>query len=90
MEKQPPFILVDGSSYLFRAFHALPPLSNSRGEPTGATVGVTIDDGRLIVEPRPRRRYTLDELLAACDAAAEPAGDDRKWLETGPVGNELL
>ncbi|MGD8308918.1 MAG: 5'-3' exonuclease H3TH domain-containing protein, partial [Chromatiales bacterium] len=35
-----PFILVDGSSYLFRAFHALPPLSNSRGEPTGAVVGV--------------------------------------------------
>jgi DNA polymerase I len=35
-----PFILVDGSSYLFRAFHALPPLSTSRGEPTGAVVGV--------------------------------------------------
>jgi len=33
-------VLVDGSSYLFRAFHALPPLTNSRGEPTGAVVGV--------------------------------------------------
>ena len=33
-------ILVDGSSYLYRAFHALPPLSNSRGEPTGAVLGV--------------------------------------------------
>ncbi len=32
--------LVDGSSYLYRAFHALPPLSNSRGEPTGAVYGV--------------------------------------------------
>jgi DNA polymerase I len=32
--------LVDGSSYLYRAFHALPPLSNSRGEPTGAVLGV--------------------------------------------------
>ena len=31
-----PLVLVDGSSYLYRAFHALPPLSNSRGEPTGA------------------------------------------------------
>lgn len=38
--KEAPFILVDGSSYLFRAFHALPPLTNSRGEPTGALVGV--------------------------------------------------
>lgn len=33
-------ILVDGSSYLFRAFHALPPLVNSRGQPTGAVKGV--------------------------------------------------
>ena len=33
-------VLVDGSSYLYRAFNALPPLSNSRGEPTGALLGV--------------------------------------------------
>ncbi|EAT11252.1 DNA polymerase I [Bermanella marisrubri] len=33
-------ILVDGSSYLFRAFHALPPLTNSKGNPTGAVKGV--------------------------------------------------
>lgn len=39
-EKQPPLILVDGSSYLFRAFHALPPLTNSKGQPTGAIKGV--------------------------------------------------
>jgi len=36
----PTLYLVDGSSYLFRAFHAMPPLSNSRGEPTGAVYGV--------------------------------------------------
>lgn len=35
-----PLILVDGSSYLFRAFYALPPLTNSKGEPTGAIYGV--------------------------------------------------
>ena len=39
-EKEPPVILVDGSSYLFRAFHALPPLTNSKGQPTGAVYGV--------------------------------------------------
>jgi len=39
-EAKPPFILVDGSSYLYRAFHALPPLTNSRGEQTGAVYGV--------------------------------------------------
>ncbi len=33
-----PLILVDGSSYLYRAYHAFPPLTNSAGEPTGAIV----------------------------------------------------
>jgi len=35
-----PLVLVDGSSYLYRAFHALPPLTNSKGQPTGAVKGV--------------------------------------------------
>lgn len=35
-----PLVFVDGSSYLYRAFHALPPLSNSKGQPTGAIKGV--------------------------------------------------
>ena len=35
-----PLILVDGSSYLYRAFHALPPLATSKGQPTGAVRGV--------------------------------------------------
>jgi DNA polymerase-1 len=35
-----PFVLVDGSSYLYRAFHALPPLSTAAGQPTGAVLGV--------------------------------------------------
>ena len=40
MPKPKDLVLVDGSSYLFRAFHALPPLVNSRGQPTGAVKGV--------------------------------------------------
>jgi DNA polymerase I len=40
MPRTPDLVLVDGSSYVYRAFHALPPLSNSRGEPTGAVLGV--------------------------------------------------
>ncbi len=46
-------VLIDGFSYLFRAFHALPPLSNSRGEPTGAVVGVLQMIQRLLVEVQP-------------------------------------
>ncbi len=47
-------VLVDGSSYLFRAFHALPPLTNSKGEPTGAVVGVVNMLRKLVNEYRPR------------------------------------
>src|SRR6476659_6366486 len=36
----PKLVLIDGSSYLYRAFHALPPLTNAAGEPTGALFGV--------------------------------------------------
>ena len=40
LSKDRPVVLVDGSSYLFRAFHALPPLTTSNGQPTGAVKGV--------------------------------------------------
>ncbi len=48
-----PFILVDGSSYLYRAFHALPPLLNSQGQPTGAAYGVINMLRKLINEYAP-------------------------------------
>ena len=53
MTKTKPFILVDGSSYLFRAYHALPPLTNSNGEPTGAIVGVLNMLRRLMDQYQP-------------------------------------
>ena len=48
-------VLVDGSSYLYRAFHALPPLSNSRGEPTGAVLGVINMLNKMVKEEAPER-----------------------------------
>lgn len=48
-----PLILVDGSGYLFRAYHALPKLSNSKGEATGALVGVLAMLRKLIEEHHP-------------------------------------
>lgn len=56
----------------------------------GAKVGLAVDNGRLVVEPKPRPRYTLDELLAQCDASAELTTEDRNWLEARPIGSELL
>lgn len=48
-----PLVLIDGTSYLYRAFHALPPLSNSRGEPTGAVYGVINMLRKLIKDTHP-------------------------------------
>jgi antitoxin ChpS len=60
----------------------------------GARVGIAIQSGRLIVEPRPRRRYTLDELLALCDPKARrskrTSKQEREWLNGKPVGGELI
>lgn len=50
-----PFVLVDGSSYLFRAYHALPPLTTSKGQPTGAIYGVMNMLRRLLKDYRPER-----------------------------------
>ena len=53
MSKNSTLYLVDGSSYLYRAFHALPNLTNSRGEPTGALLGVANMLKRLLKEDDP-------------------------------------
>jgi antitoxin ChpS len=56
----------------------------------GAAVGLTVQNGRLIVEARPRRRYTLDELLAQCHPSARRREDDRQWVSDKPAGREIL
>ncbi|MBX3690416.1 DNA polymerase I [Dokdonella sp.] len=48
----PRLVLIDGSSYLYRAYHALPPLTNAAGEPTGALLGV-VNMLRAILKQRP-------------------------------------
>ena len=56
----------------------------------GAKVSIGVEDGRLIVAPRLRPSYSLDELLAQCDHTAPDDDGDRAWLDAEPVGNELL
>ena len=78
-------ILVDGSSYLYRAFHALPPLSNSKGEPTGAVLGVLNMLNKMIKEEAPERiavvfdapgRTFRDDLFDQYKAHRTPMPDD--------------
>ncbi len=80
-------VLVDGSSYLYRAFHALPPLSNSRGEPTGAVLGVLNMLDKLLTEYQPEHVAVIfdapgktfrDELFAAYKANRPPMPDELK------------
>ncbi|MBO0612055.1 DNA polymerase I [Thiothrix fructosivorans] len=65
-----PLVLVDGSSYLFRAFHALPPLTNVHGEPTGAMHGV------LNMLDKLRKDYNPDHMAVIFDAPGKTFRDD--------------
>jgi antitoxin ChpS len=56
----------------------------------GATVRMAVESGCLVIEPLPRPRYSLDELLAQCDASVELSSEDREWLDSKPVGSELI
>jgi antitoxin ChpS len=51
-------------------------------------VGLSVSEGRLIVEPHPRPRYTLAELMEQCDRSAPMTDEDRAWLDAAPVGRE--
>ena len=56
----------------------------------GATVSVEVADGRLVVDPQPKPRYTLEELLALSDFSQPLTKEDREWLDAPPVGGELI
>lgn len=56
----------------------------------GARVGIAVKNGRLIVEPRPRPRYRLDELLAQCNPKAGRTRRQRPWLAARAAGRELI
>jgi len=51
---------------------------------------LSVSEGRLIVDPHPRPRYRLAELLAQCDSSAMHTDEDRAWLDDGPVGREAI
>ena len=65
-----PLVLVDGSSYLFRAFHAMPNLSNSQGEPTGAIYGVVNMIRRLLAD------YDPEHIAVVFDAKGKTFRND--------------
>ena len=56
----------------------------------GAEVVVSVESGRLIIEPRKRPHYTLNELLAQCDPQDPLSAEDQTWLTGPPAGSELI
>jgi antitoxin ChpS len=56
----------------------------------GARVGIAVERERLVVMPRKRPHYTLDELLAQCRSKARRSKEDREWLNNRPAGGELI
>ncbi len=73
MSQKTPFILIDGSSYIYRAFHALPPLTNSKGQPTGAIYGVINMLRRIISD------YQPEYIAVVFDAKGKTFRDD--WYQ---------
>ena len=55
-------------------------------------VDLSVKSGRLVLDPKvkPRRRYTLDELLAQCRPSRRRTKEEREWLSSPPVGRELI
>ncbi|MDQ8039164.1 MAG: DNA polymerase I [Rickettsiella sp.] len=88
-----PLILVDGSSYLYRAYHALPPLNNSQGEPTGAIYGVINMLRKLIKDYSPdhigiifdAKGKTFREDLYTAYKANRPTMPDELQLQIDPL-----
>ena len=80
-----PLILIDGSSWLYRAYHVLPPLTNGNGEPTGAIYGMTnmlrkflrdYDSDRIVVVFDPRGPTFRNEMFADYKANRPPVPPD--------------
>ncbi|MDX1692422.1 MAG: DNA polymerase I [Ketobacteraceae bacterium] len=100
MANKKPLILVDGSSYLYRAFYALPPLQTSSGQPTGAVRGVISMLKSLLKEYQPEQMAVVfdakgktfrDELYSDYKANRPPMPDDlREQIEPLHKAVELM
>lgn len=76
-----------GGSVMLAVPPAILDLLNLRA---GAKVGMAVDDGRLVVEPNPRPRYTLAELLEASDYSQPQRDEEREWIDAPAAGGELI
>ena len=76
-----------GGSVMLALSHALLELLQLK---VGATVGLAVEDGLLLVDPKPKQQYTLQELLDKSDFSETQAPQERAWVDAPPVGGELI
>ena len=76
-----------GGSVMLAVPPALLDILNLRA---GAQVGLQIENDRLVVAPRVRPKYTMEELLAESDYSQPQPPEEREWIDSPPVGRELI
>ncbi len=85
-----PLAYARGSERDARGNHGLVTLGDNMDTTNLREVGGSLKlDGRLVVEPRPRLRYTLAELLAVSDYSQPQPPEERDWVDAPAVGDEL-
>ena len=57
---------------------------------SGSAVSMAVESGRLVIEPGVRKKYSLQELLAQCDASTPLSGEDAAWAVSPARGGELI
>ncbi len=76
-----------GGSVMF----AIPkPMLEGLGLHANQQVGVSISDGRIVIEPKAKPRYTLAELMAQCEFEEPITAEDREWLAAPAIGREVI
>ncbi len=57
---------------------------------SGSSVSMSVDSGKLVIEPEKHKKYTLDSLLAQCNPDIPISSEDMMWVTDGGKGEELL
>ena len=70
---------------------AIPPaIMNLLGLNPGSSVDMSIEKGRLLVQPSSKPKYQLDELLKQCNSDVALSDEDQQWLNTPNAGREII
>jgi antitoxin ChpS len=67
-----------------------PPILELLSLKPGEMVGLSVDAGKIVIDPHPTPKYTLEDLLAASDYTQARDEEEQDWLTSPPAGREIL